>query len=392
MNRMHNSQFRMMMTYFTLAVAVITFFWIVTNLSTITGWIGWMFSVLSPFIGGFILAYILSIPAGGMQNLLLKTEVAFAVKFKKPISVIIVYLLFLLSIYGSMSFLVPRIIDAIADLVASFPELYQQFMVFLEDINQNEQLPFYVDLEEIITGLLGEDAVNNPLGFFSYETLLSYIGTIAGGANALFRGFLSFISSIYFLFEMERLGSFIKRMMSVFMSQKAGFVLLEYGHKINQYFKKYIFCLIIDCIVMWIVGTIILTIIGSPYAIFLGLLLGVMNLIPYFGSIIATVIAVIVVWFTQGAAMGAISTVILLISQQLDANVVQPRLYGTSLKLSPLLVIISVSVGGAIGGAMGGAVMGTVMGMIVAIPCAKVLMNILDDVVEHRERKNALHG
>ena len=140
---------------------------------------------------------------------------------------------------------------------------------------------------------------------------------------------------------------------------------------------------------MAIVAPILLTIIGSPYALFLGLLLGVMNFIPYFGSIVATIIAVIVVWMTQGTAMGIVSLIILLITQQLDANVLQPRLYGTSLKLSPLLVIISVTVGGAVGGLIGGAIGGSIMGMIVAIPCVKVLMNILDDVISYREEKKA---
>jgi len=378
-----------MLTYFTLAMAVICFYWIVTNLDAIGTWIGWLFRVMGPFIAGFIIAYMLSIPASGMQRLLKSTNIWFLVRWKKAISVILVYLLTLFIIYMSISLLVPRIIFALTDLVSNIPLYYQQLESFLADINRNEDIPFTINYSDILNDLFGIDTTEamNPLNFITPEAIATYLGTIMGGANALFRSFLAFITSIYFLFETENLARFLKRMMTAFMKSNSVIIVLGYGHKINQYFKKYIFCLIIDCIVMAVVATILLTIIGSPFALFLGLLLGVMNFIPYFGSIIATFVAVIVIWLTQGAAHGVLSAIILLITQQLDANVLQPKLYGTSLKLSPLLVIISVTVGGAIGGLVGSAIGGTIMGMIVAIPCAKVLTNILDDVIEHREKR-----
>jgi len=387
MGSWHNSQVRMMIAYFTLAVSIIAFTWIVFNLESILGTLGWMFTVMSPFIAGFVMAYILSIPANGMMRLLDKVDHPLMRRAQKAISVITVYMLFLFTIYITMRLLVPPIIDALVDLISDVPQHYQNFLRFLQELNESGQLPFYLNLDEIMIEMFGYPDIANLMGFITYDAVMNYMGTIVGGANALFRGFLTFISSIYFMFEGKHLARFLLRMLNAFASKRVCAFILDYGVKINQYFKKYIFCLLIDCVVMWVVGTAILMVLGSDYAILLGFLLGAMNLIPYFGSIIATFIAVIVVWLTQGVAMGAVSLVVLLISQQLDANVVQPRLYGTSLKLSPLLVIISVSVGGAIGGAVGGAMGGTVIGMIIAIPCAKVLMNIIDDAIDHREKR-----
>ena len=141
MRRMHSSQFRMMLLYFTLAVSVIAVFWIVTNLETIGGWIGWAFTVMGPFIAGFIISYILSIPVNGMQRLLYRTNVSFIRTWKKAISVIVVYLIFVFGVYFSISLLVPPTIVAIVDLIANFPIFYQQIVtgleIFLDD------LPFY---------------------------------------------------------------------------------------------------------------------------------------------------------------------------------------------------------------------------------------------------------
>lgn len=390
MNRMHKSQIQLMMTYFTLAVAVITFYGLVTNFDVIISWIAWGFNVMGPFIWGFIMAYLLSIPCNALERLLERSRIPFIRKLKKGISVITVYLLFVFSIYMAMLLLVPPIVVAVVDLVSSFPMYYQQLSEFVDNLSQSEQFPFTLSLYDIFEDFFGNNFdIDNPLGgMMTYDAIMSYLGTILGGATHIFRGFLTIVSSIYFLFEAESLGRFLKRILQIFISPKIGVVVLEYGNKINMYFKKYLFCLIIDCIAMAIVAPILLTFIGSPYALFLGILLGVMNFIPYFGSIIATVIAVIVVTLTQGLTMGVISLVILLIAQQLDANVLQPRLYGSSLKLSPLLVIISVTVGGAIGGVIGGAIGGTVTGMVVAIPCVKVIMNILDDIIAYKERKS----
>ena len=387
MHFMDKDNFKLMVRFFILAVSVIGFYLIVINLDMIMSWFGWLLNVMGPFITGFIMAYLLSIPVKGMQRLLVRTKIGIIIRFKRAISVIVVYLLFVLIIYIAMRLLMPRIIMAVVDLVSSFPRYYQQLSIFLDDVYQSGQLPVQINLQEFLEEFFGLTDATNPWSFITYDAILSYFGTILGGANIILRAFLAIVSSIYFLFEAEGLARFIKRIMKAFLSGKANGVILGYGQKINDYFKKYIFCLIADCVIMGVVGTIILAALGSPYAIFLGLLLGVMNLIPYFGSIFATLVAVIVVWLTQGFAMGVVSAIILLISQQLDANVVQPRLYGTSLKLSPLLVIISVSVGGSVGGLIGGAVGGTIMGMIVAIPCAKVLMNILEDIIESREKR-----
>jgi len=111
-----------------------------------------------------------------------------------------------------------------------------------------------------------------------------------------------------------------------------------------------------------------------------GNLLGILNYIPYFGSIIGCVIAIIIVAFTQSIGIAAIAAVLLLVTQQIDGNIIQPRLMSGSFSLSPLLVIVSITIGGALAG---------MLGMIVAIPVVAVLKDILESVIEYYERKKA---
>jgi len=270
------------------------------------------------------------------------------------------------------------------DLINQLPIYYQQLEEFIISLNYDDELFFYLDLDTFYADLAVNFGITGPMdviNLVSPETLLTYLGTIFSGATMLFRAVLAFISSIYFLFEAENLSKFIKRVMIVFFPVKLNKHLFKYARKMNADFKRYIFCIIIDCLVLGAVTSLFFAIIGSPYALFLGLMLGVLNAIPYFGSIIGTIIAIIVIWLTQGFTIAAFSAVILLVLQQLDANVLQPRLYGGSMKISPLLVIICVSAGGAIGG---------VIGMIVAIPITSVFKNMIDDLIRHRERENSI--
>ena len=383
---MHNSQLRIMFAYFSLAAAVIIFFIAANNFGVIIGWLAWVLNALGPFIGGFILAYTLSIPCAAIEKLLEKTKFFPVIRWKRVISVILVYLSFIYLLILAIRWLVPNIISGVAEILTFFPILYQQILDFVE--NLDELIIFNIDIAAELNRFVEEmDIIGIITGFVTQEAIMTQVGNIAGGAGALFRAFLTIVSSIYFLFESRNFAMYLKRIVIVFFSPRSAGVIIDYGRRINGYFKKYIFCLIIDCVLMALVAPIVLWALGSEYAIILGILLGVMNLIPYFGSILATLVAIIVIWLTQGLQSALVATVVLFILQQLDANVVQPRLYGSSLRLNPLLVIISVSLGGAIGSVMGGQVMGTIIGMIIAIPTAKVLMNILEDIMEFREKQ-----
>jgi len=110
----------------------------------------------------------------------------------------------------------------------------------------------------------------------------------------------------------------------------------------------------------------------------LGLVLGILNYVPYFGSIVGTAIALVVVAFTQGFGVALILLPIMFFVQQLDGNFIQPKLMGGSFSLSPLLIIVSVTIGGAYAG---------ILGMLMAIPIVAVIKDLLDSFMAYREEK-----
>ena len=127
--------------------------------------------------------------------------------------------------------------------------------------------------------------------------------------------------------------------------------------------------------------SIALTIMGVKYAPVLGIFIGLFNMIPYFGAIIATAIAAIITLITGGLSQAIWMLIVVIILQQIDANIINPKIVGKSLKMSPLLVIFAVTVGGAFFG---------VLGMFLGVPIVATIKMMLDDYIENNKPKETI--
>ena len=377
MNKLFQSRFiQTMVPYFILAVAVIIAFHLVAEIGIFFGFFSHLWGIVSPFFTGLILAYILNMPCSGIQRLLKRTDNPIVVKRSRPIAVLILMIIVVSLVALSLHLIIPAVIQSVTQFVAEFDTFQQGLNNFAAWVNS-------LDLPEFIPDLELEDGFfamfQEYVQDFDTEGLVGSILTGFGGAAAsLFRVFLAIVSSIYLLIEMERLHAFTMRLISAVFSDKAKATIMKYCGKLNFNFRRYIYVQTIDGLILGSLMTITLFLFGSPYFLVLGLMLGIVNYIPYFGSIFGTAVAVIVVAFTQGLGTAAVAAIIMFALQQLDGNVIQPKLMGGSFSLSPLLVIISVTVGGAYAG---------VLGMLVAIPIVAVLKDVLDSFIEYREGK-----
>jgi predicted PurR-regulated permease PerM len=360
---------RMMLPYFVLALAVIIAFRIISEVGVILHFVTRIWGIITPFFYGFLLAFVLSIPCGGIEKLWGKVKNKFVQKKKRALSIIVVYILFFLTLYFISNLVIPYIISSISYFFNNINAYYEQFQLLVNYFNELEIVELSITLEDIVASLPA----------FSLEDLSAPLNMLFGAASAIFTAFLALVSSIYILFEKEKFKSFLCRLLKVFSSAGAYDTLLKYSRRLNENFKIYIYTQTIDGLILGTVVTVELYLLGSEFFLLLGIMLGILNYIPYFGSIFGTIIAVFVVLITQGLGVGLLTAVILLITQQLDGNVLQPKLLGGRFAMSPLLVIISITIGGAFAG---------VFGMIIALPIVAVLKDILEYITLHYEEKN----
>ena len=152
----------------------------------------------------------------------------------------------------------------------------------------------------------------------------------------------------------------------------------RYFHRTNEIFCKFIASQFLDAIVVGVLTSIAMSIMGIKYAVMLGLFIGIFNMIPYFGAIIGVAISIFITILTGGLSKAIEMAIVVIILQQIDANIINPKIVGESLKMSPLIVIFSVTVGGAYFG---------ILGMFLAVPVAAVFKLLLCDFIEYNHQK-----
>ena len=154
----------------------------------------------------------------------------------------------------------------------------------------------------------------------------------------------------------------------------------KYFDRTNNIFFNFLAGQFLDGIIIGIITSIAMSIIGVKYVVLLGFMIGIFNLIPYFGAIIAVAIAALITLLTGGLGQCLIMVIVVIILQQIDANIINPKILGNSLKISPLLVIFAVPVGGAYFG---------FWGMFLSVPIVAVIKLLLTDYIEY---KNSLQN
>ena len=165
------------------------------------------------------------------------------------------------------------------------------------------------------------------------------------------------------------------RFCRAYMPKKHMSRITSYTKMIADFIKRYIGCQVLDSCIVFTLCLIVLSIMRIEYASVIALMIGAFNLIPYFGAIVAVFISALITLVTSGFMNAIVLVVVLIIVQQLDANLIQPRLVASSLAIKPLLVIFGVIIGGGLFG---------VLGMFIGVPTVALISNIVTDLVDKR--------
>ena len=170
----------------------------------------------------------------------------------------------------------------------------------------------------------------------------------------------------------------LPRVVSIIFLRDKSENIFEYVAKTNDIFTQYIYCKLLEALIMTLFSTLALTILGIRYSLILGIVIGIFSIIPYFGSIISTVISVIITIFSTGIFPAIWTCAALLVLEQIDGNFIGPKIIGDKLNMRPLWVIFAVTVGGGLFG---------MIGLLLSVPVLMVIKMIISDLLNERERK-----
>lgn len=340
----------------------------------------WLSQVTSPLLLGFALAYLLSPLCSMLERFLGKIPLfKQKEKLRKNLGILLCYLLILLFLVFLGSLLVSVFTKNIQlvqgeDFVKGLEGMLLLLKDFYDDLNRRIlEIPIAGNnLQEGVQTFLAKllSFVQN-LG----SNFLSSVGNMGGLIGNLLFGI---IFSIYFLADGVKIALYWERILRLLIGEKRVLAFRGFLKDADRAFSGYIRGQLIDGIIMAFLVSVSLSLVGVRYALAIGILTGIGNLIPYVGPFVAygTTILVCTLYGDFSKLLPAV--LVLFVIQTLDGNVINPRLLSNSIDIHPLLVIISLIIGGAVGG---------VLGIFLAAPIASLIKLQVDRMIERGEAK-----
>lgn len=357
------------------AIIVIAVYKTFDNFNKIAELIKTAWSALTPFVVGFIIAYIFNMPINKLSARLKKSKKEFFRKNSKPISIISVYFIAVLLLLVVIRSIVPALYRNVLDLYYNVPKYFDETISAVVKWQKEHSITLF-EVDE----LNATKAFNNILSSIDITQFSKYAQGVVKITSGVVNVMIGVIASVYMLIEKERIIALGKRLCKVIFKEETAKKFISDVAKINQIFSKYIFCLLLDAVMMTVLATVILSLLKVKYAIILGALIGICNLIPYFGAIIAGVSSVIITFITGGLLKAVWAAIALAMLQQVDGNFIGPKIMGEVLDISPLWIIFAVTLGGGLFG---------VGGMVISVPIFMVIKMIMSEVVTQLEQKKA---
>ena len=365
------------MYWFLLGLAVIVVYKVLDNFSAISETIGNFFNIITPFLSGALLAYLLYIPASRIEKTFLKNRNKFLKRKARGISVLLTYILTIILIILLVNVIFPVITNSIIELISNFQGYWNSAISRLNSLPEDSFLKSKV-VSDIVKSV-GNGIQNVDLKkYLDPNKITAYVKSVLGVATGIFDVFVTIVVSVYILLQRGAIVKFFEKLGLAIFDENTCTQIGKYVDSSNRVFFKFISGQLIDAIIVGILVTIAMSILGVKYAALLGFMIGLFNIIPYFGAIMAVVISVIITIITGGLSQAIIMAIVVIVLQQIDSNIINPKIIGNSLEISPLLVIFAVTVGGAYFG---------VLGMFLSVPVIAVLKIIINDYLDFKIKK-----
>lgn len=360
------------------------------NLNVVFKVLGYILNLLKPFIYGFCLAFILNIPLSKFENMFKnKKKVAKGKAPAKPIvekkntklrvaGIAFSILIFIGIIFLTLFLVIPEFINTISIFKDNIPEAFENVKEWLKTLMVNypeitEKItsyqPDWAALESDITKII-KTAATGIIGI----SIDFVVGLFSGVVNLV----MGFVFAIYMLMQKEGLIQQSKRVLRAYLPENKSEKVLRIGSITNDTFKKFFGGQFIEAILLGALCFIGMKIFGMPYALTISVLVGVTALIPVFGAFFGTAIGAILILAVD--PMKAVWFVVyIIVLQQIDGNLIYPKIVGDSVGLPGIWVMLAVLIGG---NSLG------VIGMLVGVPIASVVYKLIKEHVNKQKIEN----
>ena len=364
------SKIRKNSNWIVLALIVIIIYKGVENYHWIFENINLLVSILIPFFWGFAIAYILN-------PLMVKLETK--LKMKRFFSMTICYLIFFGVIALFIIIVTPIIMKNLFDIIEKLPDYIQGLQIWFNETLLRLSLVERLNLQEYIQSNIAE--ISTMLLEFMNLTINGLLVRVIGITSGLLKFIVGIIVSIYILIEKEKFGVAMNKFILAMSGEKRYDKVMNFFSLCNQVFSNFIIGKSIDSFIIGLICFAGMKLLGAPYATLLSVIVGVTNMIPYFGPVIGAIPAILITLFISPIKALWVA-IFILVLQQVDGNIIGPKILGDKVGISPFYIILSILIGGGFFG---------MLGMLFAVPTFKIVSILLGRYLDARiEKQRAL--
>lgn len=372
-----------------LTVIVLCALFVVTllNIGTVFAAIKKVISVFSFVIYGIVFAYLMNPMLKRvekfLQSILSKTNMTErgVRKLSRILGVLVSLLVFLALIYGLIAMVIPQLVESVKDTFSqeNLQSYYEKITTWLNNTLKGTPLENWIHDNDPVRAL--QDWITKGLDVFS--TLESAFTGVYGIVKVIFNMLIGVVVSVYLLISKERFIAQIKKLVVAAFRPRTADRIFEIGRMTNKSFGGFMVGKLIDSLIIGLISYIGMLIFGLPYALFSSVTIGIFNIIPFFGPFIGIGIGAVLI-ILQSPIQCLYFLIFEIILQQVDGNIIGPKILGGRLGISDFWILVSITVFGSFFG---------FGGMIMGVPVFTVIYNLSAQAINNalQKKKHTQH-
>ena len=375
-----NSKYNTVSVYSLIVICCsIIFYFVASQIGSFSEKIGVVIGIMYPFIIGFAIAYLLNFILKFYEVSILGNTQWFSrlkKSQKRSIGLILTYLTSIGICYLFIHFIVPQLIESIMGFVNDIPQYVDNLTTIFNDLIKDTNIsPEYVALMQ--------EQMDKYIKFvmdFAKEIIPIVGNMLKVIASSIWNIVLGIIISVYLLIDKEIFFAINRKITCALFSKKTADRIFQLTYRTNETFGKFLIGKIIDSAIIGVLSFIVFTIFKIPYTLLISVIIGVTNIIPFFGPFIGAIPSGIIILFVS-PTKALIFIILVFIIQQLDGNVIGPKILGDSIGISAFWILFAILVAGKFLG---------IVGMIIGVPLFAIVYSVIKEDVEFRLKNKNL--
>lgn len=340
-----------------------------------THWLQSVLNILMPFLIGILIAFVLNPMINRLISLLNGPLKIKSLRVCKVISIVISYLLVLGVIAVCLFYIIPQMVVSITEVIANLSKLYEVTYDFFQNLQDRFPNADVSQVQHIVNDML-PDLINSVRNFATNLVPAIYTTSLAI-AKWLLNFIIAIIVSVYMLADKAELQHSMRKVLYSFLPVQHINRTMDILSECNNIFTNFFVGKAIDSTIIGILCFILMSVFSMPYALLISVVVGITNMIPYFGPFIGAIPGVVILLIVD-PVMSLGFAIMIFILQQFDGLYLGPKILGETVGLKPLWIIISITLGGSMAG---------VLGMLLSVPLVAVLRYLLNLYLDYRLSK-----